>query len=223
MTGFETVDRVLEVDQTPIGKTPRSCPRHLHWFLGHHSQALCRHTGGQRAATPPTASASTPVGACCAKLRRAGHSHHCHELFARCESAVRNLQGRARFNPETLAVTWRGKNIGDVLKMEVDEAVDFFAAMLNIAHPVQLLKDVGLGYLTPRPAVTHPSAAVRRSASNWSPNSAKCATTSPGAVKALHTLYVLDEPHGKSRTWPTWKSHQRPAPLGRRRPQRGRD
>jgi excinuclease ABC subunit A len=53
-----------------------------------------------------------------------------------------------RFNPETLAVSWRGKSIGDVLKMEVDEAVDFFASMPSIAHPLQLLKDVGLGYLT---------------------------------------------------------------------------
>lgn len=53
-----------------------------------------------------------------------------------------------RFNPETLAVTWRGKSIRDVLKMEVDEAVEFFASMPNIAHPLQLLKDVGLGYLT---------------------------------------------------------------------------
>ena len=53
-----------------------------------------------------------------------------------------------RFNAETLAVSWRAKSIGDVLKMEVDEAVDFFASMPNIAHPLQLLKDVGLGYLT---------------------------------------------------------------------------
>ena len=54
----------------------------------------------------------------------------------------------ARFNPKTLAVTWRGKNIGDVLHMEVDEAVEFFAALPNIGRPVQLLKDVGLDYLT---------------------------------------------------------------------------
>ncbi len=53
-----------------------------------------------------------------------------------------------RFNAETLAVSWRGKSIGDVLRMEVDEAIDFFASMHNIAHPLQLLKDVGLGYLT---------------------------------------------------------------------------
>jgi excinuclease ABC subunit A len=58
-----------------------------------------------------------------------------------CESC----RGR-RFNAETLAVSWRGKSIGDVLQMEVDEAVDFFASIRAIAHPLQRLKDVGLGY-----------------------------------------------------------------------------
>ena len=45
-------------------------------------------------------------------------------------------------------MSWRGKSIGDVLKMEIDEAVDFFASMPNISHPLKLLKVVGLGYLT---------------------------------------------------------------------------
>ena len=54
----------------------------------------------------------------------------------------------ARFSRETLAVTWRGKSIGDVLKMEVDEPVEYFKSMPSIRHPLQLLKDVGLCYLT---------------------------------------------------------------------------
>ena len=53
-----------------------------------------------------------------------------------------------RFNPETLAVSWRGKNIGEVLTMDVDEAVDFFASMPAISHPLQLLKDVASATLT---------------------------------------------------------------------------
>ena len=51
-------------------------------------------------------------------------------------------------SPETLAVNWRGKSLGDVLKMEVDEAVEFFKSMPSNGHPLQLLKDVGLGCLT---------------------------------------------------------------------------
>src|SRR6266496_2246926 len=54
----------------------------------------------------------------------------------------------ARFNAETLAVTWRGKSIGDVLAMSVDEAVEFFAAHRGLQHALRLLQDVGLGYLT---------------------------------------------------------------------------
>ena len=71
--------------------------------------------------------------------------------MAECKPDVKVLRETchsARFNPETLAVTWRGKSIGDVLKMEVDEAVEFFKSMPSIGHPLQLLKDVGLGYLT---------------------------------------------------------------------------
>ena len=71
--------------------------------------------------------------------------------MAGCKPDVKVLRETchsARFNPETLAVTWRGKSIGDVLKMEVDEAVEFLKSMSSIGHPLQLLKDVGLGYLT---------------------------------------------------------------------------
>lgn len=53
-----------------------------------------------------------------------------------------------RFNEETLEVKWKGKSIGEVLKMEVDEAVEFFASVPSILHPLKLMQDVGLGYLT---------------------------------------------------------------------------
>jgi excinuclease ABC subunit A len=99
-----------------------------------------------------------------------------------------------RFNPETLAVSWRGKSIGDVLAMEVDEAVDFFASMPAIAHPLQLLKDVGLGYLTlgqPSPTLSGGEAPRIKLVTELS--KVRDDVTRRGQ-KPPHTLYVLDEP-----------------------------
>ncbi|MDP2370030.1 excinuclease ABC subunit UvrA, partial [Rhodoferax sp.] len=147
VSGFELIDRVLEVDQTPIGKTPRSCPATYIGFwdiirklFADTLEAKARGYG------PGRFSFNTGEGRCptCegAGVRTIGMSF-LPDVKVLCETCH-----GARFNPETQAVTWRGKNIGDVLTMEVDEAVGFFASMPNIAHPLQLLKDVGLGYLT---------------------------------------------------------------------------
>ena len=100
----------------------------------------------------------------------------------------------ARFNPETLAVTWRGKNIGQVLQMPVDEAVEFFASMPSIAHPLQLLKDVGLGYLTlGQPSPTLSGGEAQRIKLVTELTKVRDDVTRRGQ-KAPHTLYVLDEP-----------------------------
>jgi excinuclease ABC subunit A len=99
-----------------------------------------------------------------------------------------------RFNAETLAVSWRGKSIGDVLKMEVDEAVDFFAAMPNISHPLQLLKDVGLGYLTlGQPSPTLSGGEAQRIKLVTELSKVRDDIGKRGN-KVPHTLYVLDEP-----------------------------
>jgi excinuclease ABC subunit A len=100
----------------------------------------------------------------------------------------------ARFNPETLAVSWRGKSIGDVLRMEVDEAVGFFASMPSIAHPLQLLQDVGLGYLTlGQPSPTLSGGEAQRIKLVTELTKVRDEVGRRGQ-KALHTLYVLDEP-----------------------------
>ena len=100
----------------------------------------------------------------------------------------------ARFNVETLAVTWRGKSIGDVLQMEVDEAGEFFASMPSIAHPLQLLKDVGLGYLTlgqPSPTLSGGEAPRIKLVTELTKVRDEVGRR---GQKAPHTLYVLDEP-----------------------------
>src|ERR1700743_1740411 len=101
-----------------------------------------------------------------------------------------------RFNPETLAVTWRGKNIGDVLTMEIDEAVEFFGPISNIAHPLQLMKDVGLGYLTlGQPSPTLSGGEAQRIKLVTELSKVRDDITRRGQ-KAPHTLYVLGEPTG---------------------------
>ncbi|MFM2066032.1 MAG: hypothetical protein RLZZ584_941, partial [Pseudomonadota bacterium] len=100
----------------------------------------------------------------------------------------------ARFNPETLAVSWRGKSIGDVLQMEVDEAVDFFASMPGIGHPIQLMQDVGLGYLTlGQPSPTLSGGEAQRMKLVTELSKVRDDVTKRGQ-KVPHTLYVLDEP-----------------------------
>jgi excinuclease ABC subunit A len=99
-----------------------------------------------------------------------------------------------RFNAETLAVSWRGKNIGDVLTMEVDEAVEFFGSMPAISYPLSLLRDVGLGYLTlGQPSPTLSGGEAQRIKLVTELTKVRDDVTRRGN-KAPHTLYVLDEP-----------------------------
>ena len=89
---------------------------------------------------------------------------------------------------------WRGKSIGDVLTMEVDESVDFFASMPNVSHPLQLLKDVGLGYLTlGQPSPTLSGGEAQRIKLVTELSKVRDDVTRRGN-KTPHTLYVLDEP-----------------------------
>jgi excinuclease ABC subunit A len=100
----------------------------------------------------------------------------------------------ARFNPQTLQVSWRGKSVGEVLQMEVDQAVEFFASMPAIAHPLQLLKDVGLGYLTlGQPSPTLSGGEAQRIKLVTELTKVRDELGRRGQ-KAPHTLYVLDEP-----------------------------
>jgi excinuclease ABC subunit A len=193
LLGSEVVDRVLEVDQTPIGKTPRSCPATYIGFWDTVRKLFADTLEAKaRGYGPGRFSFNTGEGRCpgCeGQGMRTIEMSFLPDVKVPCE-----VCHGARFNPETLAVTWKGKSIGDVLQMEVDEAVNFFASMPNISHPLQLLKDVGLGYLTlGQPSPTLSGGEAQRIKLVTELSKVRDDVTRRGQ-KAPHTLYVLDEP-----------------------------
>ena len=193
LTGFEPIDRVLEVDQTPIGKTPRSCPATYIGFWDTirklFTETLEAKARGYAAARFSFNTGDGRCPGCEGQGLRTIAMSFLPDVKVPCDQC----HGQ-RFNPETLAVSWRGKSIGDVLRMEVDEAVDFFASMPNIAHPLQLLKDVGLGYLTlGQPSPTLSGGEAQRIKLVTELSKVRDDITRRGQ-KAPHTLYVLDEP-----------------------------
>jgi excinuclease ABC subunit A len=147
ISGLEHVARVLEVDQAPIGKTPRSCPATYVGFWDEIRKLFASTTEAKmRGYLPPRFSFNVASGRCpeCeGQGRKKIEMSFLPDVHVTCDAC----RGK-RFTPETLAVRYKDKSIGDVLAMNVDEAVEFFAAHRHINHCLKLLQEVGLGYLT---------------------------------------------------------------------------
>lgn len=192
--GYRGIRRVLEVDQTPIGKTPRSCPATYVGFWDDIRRLFAQ--------TPEARLRGYEAGRFSFNLR-GGRCEACEgqgvrtiemsflsDVTVLCEEC-----NGTRFAAETLAVRYRGKSIADVLAMSVDEAVEFFSAHKPIYQPLRLLQDVGLGYLTlgqPSPTLSGGEAQRIKLVTELAKVRLDGGPAAGGGAGGA--LYVLDEP-----------------------------
>ena len=197
ITGWEMLDRVLEVDQTPIGKTPRSCPATYVGFWDDVRKLFADTRDARlRGWTASRFSFNTGQGRCpiCeGQGMRTLEMSFLPDIKVPCDAC----EGQ-RFNRDTLSVTWRDLSAGDVLSMEVDDAIAHFSAHPRILRPLQLMQDVGLGYLTlgqPSPTLSGGEAQRIKLVTELAKARLDEGVTRSGRASRLpHTLYVLDEP-----------------------------
>ena len=146
VAGHETLKAVYEVDQTPIGRTPRSTPATYVGFFNDIRQLFARTPEARMRGYGPGRFSFNSKEGRCAECEGAGvvkmEMNFLPTAYVRCESC----QG-TRFTLETLDVEYRGKNIAQVLDMSVEEAVEFFGSVQKIRRPLQALHDTGLDYL----------------------------------------------------------------------------
>ena len=184
LEGVDHVERVLQVDQSPIGKTPRSTPATYTKVFDHIREVFARTRQAQvRGYDVGRFSFNTKAGRCsvCNGMgEKKIEMNFLPDLSVTCEEC-----GGRRYNDETLQVTVRGKNIADVLAMTVEEALDFFKNYPPIVRRLRTLRDVGLGYLTlgqPSPTLSGGEAQRIKLAREL------------GKVSTGDTVYILDEP-----------------------------
>ncbi len=198
-SGFDSIGRILEVDQTPIGKTPRSCPA---TYIGVWDQVrkLFAETPQARMRGFTAGRFSFNVGggrcdACEGQGVRKIEMNFLPDVRVVCDSCF-----GARFNTETLSVTYKEKNVAEVLAMNVDQAIEFFEAHVWLHRTLRLLHDVGLGYLTLGQQSSSLSGGEAQriklvsELSKWRPQPAQVNKKNGTSRTPKHTLYILDEP-----------------------------
>ena len=184
LKGIEDVDKVIDIDQSPIGRTPRSNPATYTKVFDHIRQLFAATPEAKIRGYKPGRFSFNVKGGRCEACRGDGQirieMHFLPDVYVPCEVC----KGR-RYNNETLRATYKGKSIADVLEMTVEEACEFFAPVPAIARRMDTLRDVGLGYVRlGQPATTLSGGEAQR---------VKLASEL-GKRATGKTVYILDEP-----------------------------
>ncbi len=195
ITGLQHIDRIIEVDQSPIGRTPRSNPATYTGifddirkvFTATKESKIRGYKPGRFSFNVASNKGGGRCEACAGQGMKKIEMHFLPDVFVECE-----VCHAKRYNRETLEVRYRGKNIADVLAMTVEDACDFFENHPKILRFTTCLRDVGLGYITlGQPSTTLSGGEAQR---------VKLATElgkgtrHDGTPSSEHTLYILDEP-----------------------------
>jgi excinuclease ABC subunit A len=184
MTGWEQIDKVIDIDQSPIGRTPRSNPATYTGVFDHVRKLYAQVPEAKLRGFQPGRFSFNVRGGRCENCAGDGQikieMHFLPDVYVTCEVCKGH-----RYNRETLEVKYKGRSISDVLEMSVDEGLEFFQNIPPIKRQLQTLSDVGLGYIKlgqPAPTLSGGEAQRIKLASELH----KRATG--------NTLYVLDEP-----------------------------
>ncbi len=182
--GLSQIDKIINIDQSPIGRTPRSNPATYTGVFDHIRQLFTQTQESRARGYKPGRFSFNVKGGRCEVCRGDGQikieMHFLPDVYVPCEQC----HGK-RYNRETLEVRFKGKNIGDVLEMSVEEAVVFFENVPKIARRLRTLHDVGLDYIRLGQAAT--------TLSGGEAQRVKLATEL-SKVATGNTLYILDEP-----------------------------
>ena len=181
---MRTLDKVIVIDQSPIGRTPRSNPATYTGMFNHIRDLFARLPAAHVRGYAPGRFSFNVKGGRCEKCEGDGvikiEMHFLPPVYVTCEAC-----GGRRYNRETLEITYKGKNIADVLDLTVDEAVHFFRAVPQIYDPLLTLAEVGLGYIRLGQAGTTLSGGEAQRVKLAAELSRKATG---------QTLYILDEP-----------------------------